>query len=136
MKGRLRRAVGLWREINPPQFILDVIAGRFCVRVTTCFPLTRNRTIIMCTFFLITVNTFLFRGHFRAVVLGFFHLQCFLLASAEHLIFLRNCSSLWLRNGDQKPRGLLFYLDYSVGSATGYKNAKIASLQVHADLCR
>ena len=40
VKGRLRRAVGLSREIQPPQFILDVTGGGFCVQVVACVPLT------------------------------------------------------------------------------------------------
>lgn len=63
------------------------VPRRFCVQLTTCFPLTSSRAIIMWTFFLTTVNTFLFRGLFRAVVLGFLNLQCLLLASAQHLSF-------------------------------------------------
>ena len=69
VKGRLRWAVGLWREIHPPQFILDITGGKFCVQVVACVPLTWSRAVLKWTFLLIPVNTFLFRGHFRTVVL-------------------------------------------------------------------
>ena len=53
----------------------------------------------MWTFFLTTVNL---------PYWVFLNLLFLFLASAQRIIFLRNCSSLWLRNGDQKPSGLLF----------------------------
>lgn len=199
VKGRLRRALDFLREINAPQFILDVIELGYklpLLQIPTPFPARNNSSAFEHSAFvgnaisglirqgcvvgvfekLIIINplsvsiqksgkerlildlrhvnqflfkqtfmcedlcvakevlctadymlsfdlkwdyhhvgifpdhreTFLFRGLFRAVVLGFLNLQCLLLASAQHLIFLRNCSSLWLGNGHQKPRELLF----------------------------
>ena len=70
----------------------------------------------------------------RLQIVFFFNLQYLLLASAQHLIFLRNCSSLWSGNKDQKPRGIVHYLDDGLWSAACYNNAKIARLQDHVQV--
>ena len=40
-----------------------------------------------------------------------------------------------VRKWRSEAKGIVVYLDDTLGCAAGYNNAKIASLQVHADLC-